>query len=82
MFYLLFLLTCGAFTAHLVLLDRLQKFRLQPIKRSLQAFFTKEGALYRPANYSIDARDIYRWVVLSGIVTMVLALFTARVLDT
>ncbi len=86
MFYALVLLSCAAFVAHLVLLDRLQRFRIRPV--SWQGWFkgwrTDDGrnfGFYSPGNYSAQGRRLLAWVYSAGIVWLLLVVLAARTLQ-
>jgi hypothetical protein len=68
MFYALVLLSVAAFVLHLVVLDRLQRFRIRPVRNGWWSFFN--GLVqypYSPKSYTGDARRLLGWVYASGI---------------
>lgn len=86
MFYALVLLSGIAFVAHLVLLDRLQRFRIVPL--SWRNWWSRHTGVpdspphpyYHPENYSPEGRSMLNWVYLTAIVWLLFVGLAAAVL--
>jgi hypothetical protein len=77
--YTLLVLSCVSFGLHLVLLDRLQRFRVRPAKGSWRIGLWH--TFYRQENYAPQGRTLLRWVVwlLGATVVFALSLGPVRV---
>ena len=75
MFYTLAALTFVAFVLHLVLLDRLQRYRLEPLVSCGWWSLISDGQYpsnYDPRNYSSEGRQSLKWVYATGVAWLVL----------
>jgi hypothetical protein len=78
MYYALVALAILVFAAHLVFLDRTQRFRLKPFEWRWRTF---SDSFYRRELYAPDARGLLRWVYWSGAVWLLLILLVGLSLN-